>query len=120
MRLEGVAFDFDDVHGFRRMVSRHLGMKINALTGAAAAQSGKPKSELARLDLEVIARSDSGGVNRVMVAVVITHLSPSVRSRQYSVTLSVPSACLTFRSEHYPFEVRSDVPGRRRFQGTEK
>ena len=33
MRQEGVAFDFPDVHEFRRMVSRHLALKINALTG---------------------------------------------------------------------------------------
>jgi hypothetical protein len=56
----------------------------------------------------------------VKVVAEITNLSSSVRIREYSVTVSVPAACLTFESAQYPSEIQSDVPGRRRFRHTEK
>ncbi|WP_433971957.1 hypothetical protein [Tunturiibacter lichenicola] len=120
MRQEGVAFDFPDVHEFRRMVSRHLASKINALTGAPVAEPANPKSDLARLDLRIGSKGRSGDVNTVKVVAEITNLSSSVRIREYSVTVSVPAACLTFESARYPSEIQSDVPGRRRFRHTEK
>jgi hypothetical protein len=95
MRQEGVAFDFPDVHEFWRMVSRHLAAKINALTGTQVAEPAKSKSGLARLDLRVGPRGRSGDVNTMKVVAEITNLSPSMRIREYSVTVSVPAACLT-------------------------
>lgn len=87
---------------------------------ATMASLAKPKSELARLDLRVGQRGKSGDVNTMKVIAEITNLSPSVRIREYSVTVSVPAACLTFESAKYPSEIQPDVPGRRRFRHTEK
>jgi hypothetical protein len=94
--------------------------KINALTGAPIAEPAKPKSDLARLDLRFRLGGRSGDVNTVKVVAEITNLSPSVRIREYSVTVSVPAACLTFQSAQYPSEIQPDMPGRRRFRHTEK
>jgi hypothetical protein len=120
MRPEGVAFDFADIHEFRRMVSRHLALKMNALTGTSVTEQAKPKSELARLDLRIGPRGRSGDVSTMKVIAEVTNLSPSVRIREYSVTMSVPAACLTFESAWYSSEVQTDTPGRRRFRHTEK
>ena len=84
------------------------------------AEPAKPKSELARLDLRIGLRARSGDVNTVRAVAEITNLSPSVRIREYSVTVSVPAACLTFESAKYPSEIQTDTPGRRRFRHTEK
>lgn len=120
MRQQAVAFDFPDVHEFRRMVSRHLALKMNALANTPAAELLPSKSELVRLNLRTGPKARSGDVNTVKIIAEITNLSSSVRIREYSVTLSVPASCLTFESARYPAEIESDISGRRKFRSTER
>jgi len=78
-----------------------------------------PKPNLARVFLETGQHGRSGDVNTVIVSVVLENLSQAKRIREYTVTFSVPRACLAFSSSNFVDEIKSDDPTRRLFRRSE-
>src|SRR5258707_7529640 len=70
MRQRGVAFDFPNVHEFRRMVSRHLAMKMNVLleaSGASQETTAPEENNLARVRVRVGQKGRNGDVTTINV-----------------------------------------------------
>ena len=96
-----------------------MATKMSTVSGVPAEPSVKSKSEFARLIVRSGRKGRNGDVNTVNLVVEIDNLSASSWIREYSVTVSIPAACLTFASVVFPSEIRSDVVGRRRFRHTQ-
>jgi hypothetical protein len=122
MRQRGVAFDFPDVHEFRRMVSRHLAMKMNLLLeapGASQETSAPEENNLARVRVRVGQKGRNGEVTTINVIGELHNLTTSTRIREYGCQLVVPAALLKFASATYMAEVESERAGIRVFRHTE-
>ena len=86
MRQRGVAFDFPDVHEFRRMISRHLAMKMNVLLEAPAASqetTAPEENNLARVWVRVGQKGRNGEVATINVIGELQNLTTSTRIREY-------------------------------------
>jgi hypothetical protein len=122
MRQSGVAFDFPDVHEFRRMVSRHLAMKMNVLleaSGASQETTAPEENNLARVQVRVGQKGRNGEVTTITVHGEIQNLTTSTRIHEYGCQLVVPAALLKFASVTYMTEVKSERAGIRVFRDTE-
>lgn len=122
MRHRGVAFDFPDVHEFRRMVSRHLATKMNVMQGVSGATqeaTAPEENNLARVRVRVGQKGRNGDVATIKVIGELQNLTTSTRIREYSCQLLVPSPLLKFASVHYMAEVKSERSGIRVFRHTE-
>jgi len=122
MRQRGVAFDFPDLHEFRRMVSRHLATKMNAIQEASGTTTEKTTPEennLARLHVRIGQRGRSGNVTTINVIGEVQNLTTSTRIREYSCQLLVPAPLLKFTSAIHMAEVKSERAGIRIFRHTE-
>jgi hypothetical protein len=122
MRQHGVAFDFPNVHEFRRMVSRHLAMRVNALLegpGVGPETTAPEESNLARVRVRAGQKGRNGDVTTINVIGELQNLTTSTRIRDYSCQLMVPPALLKFASATYMAEVKSERAGIRVFRRTE-
>src|SRR5665213_652825 len=122
MRQRGVAFDFPDVHEFRRMVSRHLAMKMNVLleaSGASQETTAPEENNLARVRVRVGQKGRNGEVTTINVIGELQNLTTSTRIREYGCQLMVPAALLKIASVTYIAEVKSERAGIRVFRHTE-
>lgn len=115
----GIYFEFEGVEDLRRKVTRHLAQTMATVTRTPTKATPAPKSDLARVYIRKGQQGRSGAVKTVKVSAVIENISPAKRITEYSCTLSVPRACLTFESSHYVGEIRSEDPLRRNFRRTE-
>lgn len=112
----GVGLDFKDSNELRRLLMRHLATKMAAITGISQESYSQPQSELAKLLVTPGPKARSGDVKTAQVVVELENVSSVRWIREYSVTISIPSSCLTFASTSYNGEIKSEVPGRRRFR----
>lgn len=113
---QGIAFDFKDGDELRRMLTRHLAAKMALITGVTPEATPTSKPELARLFVTAGQKGRSGDVKTVQVVIELENVSSTQWIRDYSVTISIPSPCLTFTSAMFFGEVRSGDPRRRRFR----
>lgn len=116
---QGLCFDFKDKDDLWRKLSHALATKMSTVSSEPAQTTVKSKSESARLIVRSGRKGRNGDVNTVNLVIEIENVSPSSWIREYSVTVSIPAACLTFTSARYPSEIISDVPERRRFRHTQ-
>lgn len=114
----GLYFEFEGVEDLRRKLARHLAQTM-ATFGNTTKPMPTPRSELARAYVRKGQQGRSGVVRTIKVSAVIENISPVKRITEYSCTLSVPRACLTFESSHYVGEIKSEDPKRRSFRRTE-
>ena len=113
----GLYFEFDNDEMLRRMASRHLASTMSTIAGLPPEPT--PKSDLARVYVQTGQAGRSGDVRTVKVSAVIENISPVKRITEYTLTFSVPRACLTFTSSSYMDEIKSEDPTRRVFRRSE-
>jgi hypothetical protein len=122
LKEEGLYFEYSDLEDLRRKASRHLATRMNYLMSK---QEGdvlavvKDQNQYARLRIRVGQKGRNGDVETINVIGEIQNLSPSMRIREYSCQLLVPSPLLKFASMTYAAEVKSDTVSARIFRHTE-
>lgn len=118
LRSAGLYFEFDNDETLRRMVSRHL---ASTMSTVASLPPGPTllKSDLARVYVQSGNPRRTGEINAVRVSAVIQNISPVKRITEYTVTLSVPRACLSYSSAAYSGEIQSEDTTRRKFRRSE-
>lgn len=112
----GIYFEYDNAEDLRRKVTRYLAQIMESIAGFQTNPAPAPKPELARVYIEKELPGRSGAIRTANIAIIIENISPVKRITEYSCTISVPSACLTFTSTHYMCEIKSNVQGRRSFR----
>jgi len=116
---------FSSTEDLRRRVTRDLAKTINGLAKTATLSdvnkslAPTPSNAFARVALRAGNKSFVG-VKVITIFGEIQNTSQNRRIREYSCTLTVPKDCLSFSSDHYMAEVKSDDPDHRKFRYTEK
>ena len=117
----GLVFEFSEREVFRRLVSKHFGLRMHELAAAPVVTPATTKGDLATLRIRTDQRVMNGEVPTVQVIVEIQNLSKTVRLKEYFCTVSVPASTLTFAMTTYMDDRINDrESGRVRFQVTER
>jgi hypothetical protein len=111
--LCGVFFDKQDLW---QKVSHAIATKMSMEPGVQPEAAPIPTADLARLAIKRGQTGRSGEVKTVRLEVEVRNVAETAWIRDYSVTVSIPAACLTFASAFYEGEIKSETPGRRRFR----
>lgn len=120
LRNRGLYADFSDIEDLRRKLSRHLAKKMSVYTTQTVPQE-MPRRQLepARLLLSSPNGGRSGDVATRRLVAEIENISDVEMLKEYSVTMTVPKALLTFDSSQYASEIPSPDNAYRRFRMTE-
>jgi hypothetical protein len=111
--LCGVFFDKQDLW---QKVSHALATKMSMEPGVPPEATPIATVDLARLVIKRGQTGRSGDVKTVRLEVEVRNVAQTTWIRDYTVTVSIPSACLTFASAFYAGEIPAETPGRRRFR----